>query len=455
LAARTVVCPECSETLPYGRLSCPACGSLLAAVTGGRARAVPPPVAPAVVMPDLEPPAQAAEEAVAPQPRRRWRAKQNDASAEQTESLVAAGPAPGPVRTHAASPAAASRRSALAPSKVGAVTLAARLEGAPLPMASTPPASTPPAAAATPPAAPPTPAVLGDWVLSETQALGGPSPWRRDGVQRPRDEDFENEVDGPLGAPHAGGGNGNSADRRGTRLPTWAGGPAGSAAPVDWPAAPAPVASDGAKPAAPPPGAYLPPSGAFSARDSGLPRGQLVQPGSARVATAPAPRPAAPVASPVVPVARQPSQPRPGGASLFADLPFDTPKSLPGWLIAAGSAAAIAGFLLPWSRMIPGQGGFGYLDTWGLASPSRVLLLLFTVVALALAILPNRAPAWLRTGVAGLVLGGLLLGIVWPYVLDGASAIGTLAEAAAALLLIIGGLLAVRPQRHAEDDPAV
>jgi hypothetical protein len=142
-------------------------------------------------------------------------------------------------------------------------------------------------------------------------------------------------------------------------------------------------------------------------------------------------------------------------AGRFADLPFDTPKSLPGWLIAAGAAAAIAGFLLPWSRMIPGQGGFGYLDTWGLASSSRILVLLFTVMALALAILPNRVPGWLRSGVAGLVLGGLLLGIVWPYLLDGASAIGTLAEAAAALLLIIGGLLAVRPERHAEDEPAV
>jgi hypothetical protein len=156
-----------------------------------------------------------------------------------------------------------------------------------------------------------------------------------------------------------------------------------------------------------------------------------------------------------VPAAEPLSQPRLGVASLFADLQFETPKSLPGWLIAAGAAAAIAGFLLPWSRMIPGQGGFGYLDTWGLASSSRLLVLLFTVVALALAILPNRVPGWLRSGVAGLVLGGLLLGIVWPYLLDGASAIGTLAEAAAGLLLIIGGLLAVRPARHAEDEPAV
>jgi hypothetical protein len=450
VAARTVVCPECSETLPYGRLSCPACGSLLAAVTGGRARAVAPPPVP-VAVPAAPPPAPAEpdEQAPAPRPRRRWRAKHGSTAADEAETPVTAGAAPDPVPLRAASPVAVSRRPALAPSKVGAVTLAARLEGAPLPTASTARAanSTAPAAASTPP-------VLGDWVLSETQALGGPSPWRRDGVQRPRDEDLEAEMDGRLGPPHAGG-NGHAADRSPTRLPAWAGGPTGSGAPVDWPAAPAPVAADGAKASSPPPGAYLPPSGAFSARDSGLPRGKLVQPGSARVSRGFAPQAAAPAPAPIAPTVEPASEPRPGVASLFADLQFDPPKSLPGWLIAAGSAAAIAGFLLPWSRMLEGQGGFGYLDTWGLATPSRVLVLLFTVVALALAILPNRVPAWIRTGVVGLVLGGLLLGIVWPYLIDGASAIGTLAEATAALLLIIGGLLAVRPLRHAEDEPPV
>lgn len=441
MAARTVECPECSETLPYGRLSCPACGSLLAAVAGGRARAVAPPAPPAAV-PAPEPPAPT-EEAPAPRPRRRWRAKQHGSSAaEEPGTAVAAGAASGPLRAPPAAPVTGSRRPTLAPSKVGAVTLAARLEGTPL------------AAASTPPAAVPTPPVLGDWVLSDSQALGGPSPWRRDGVQRPRDEDLEDDVDGRLGATHAGG-SGNGADVRGTRLPAWAGGPSGTSGPVEWPAAPAPVGSDGAKAGSPPPGAYLPPSGAFSARDSGLPRGRLVQPGSARVSPASAPRAGVPVPAPVVPPVEAPSKPRPGSAPLLADFQFDAPKSLPGWLIAAGSAAAIAGFLLPWSRMIPGAGGFGYLDTWGLASPSRLLLLLMMVVALALAILPNRVPAWLRTGVAGLVLGGLLLGMVWPYLLDGASAIGTLAEAAAAMLLIIGGLLAVRPLRHAEDEPAV
>ncbi len=443
MAARTVVCPECSETLPYGRLSCPACGSLLAAVAGGRARVVAP-VAPApapapdVAAPEPAEPAVATDEAPAARRRRRWRAKQNESSAaEEPQAAVAAGAAPGSPRPPSASPAAGPRRGApmLAPSKVGAVTLAARLDP-------------------TSPAPVPTPPVLGDWVPSGTGALGGPSPWRRDGVQRPRDEDFDGLTGQPSGPAPAGVSNGNGAHGTGG-LPAWAGGPPGSSGPVGLPAAVAPVGADRAKAATPPPGAYLPPSGAFSARDSGLPRGQLLLPGSARPSIATSPRPTAAVSSPAAPADEPDAEPRPSIGSLFADLQFDAPKSLPGWLIAAGAAAAIAGFLLPWSRMIPGQGGFGYLDTWGLASSSRLLLLLFTVVTLALAILPNRMPAWLRTGVAGLVLGGLLLGIVWPYLMDGASAIGTLAEATAALLLIIGGLLAVRQERHAEDEPAV
>ena len=32
MATRTIECGECGESVPYGRLSCPACGALLAAV---------------------------------------------------------------------------------------------------------------------------------------------------------------------------------------------------------------------------------------------------------------------------------------------------------------------------------------------------------------------------------------------------------------------------------------
>jgi hypothetical protein len=209
------------------------------------------------------------------------------------------------------------------------------------------------------------------------------------------------------------------------------------------------------------PGAYLPPSGAFTARDSGLARGELVQPEAARV---PARSPAlAALAAAVSGLSNRhheapepPQEVRPGEVPLLADLPFDSPDSLPGWLIAAGSSAAIAGFLLPWSNAIPFAGGFGYLDTWGLATPSHLLILLMTVALLALTILPNRVPGWLRNGVAALGLGGLLLGIIWPYLMDGFGAmIGVLAAATGAMLLLIGGLLAARPQRHAGDEPGV
>jgi hypothetical protein len=448
VAARTVVCPECSETLPYGRLSCPACGSLLASVTGGTARAAARSAAPPAPVTESAGPQPAADEAGTPRPKRRWRAKQGSPAGDDPQVTVAAAATPG-TRQAAPRPAPlAARVPALAPSKVGAVTLAARLEGTTFRGAA------------------PTPPVLGDWPAGTEPALGGPSPWRRDGVQRPRDMDWDNAVDGPRAGAHGPGGNGNGAHAAARHLPAWAGGPRHSTGTVDWPAAsappsgsaptPAPAPGNPAKPNAPPPGAYLPPSGTFTARDSGLARGKLVQPGSAHVAAAPVVREGIATVSPNLPPGETDTQPGPGSAPLLADLPFDAPNSLPGWLIAAGSAAAIAGFLLPWSTTIPFASGFGYLDTWGLATPSHLLLLLATVATLALAILPNRVAAWLRTGVAGLVLGALLLGIVWPYLLDGFGAmIGALAEGVAAALLLIGGLLAVRPPRHAEDEPAV
>ncbi len=38
MPARTIVCPDCGKAVPRGRLSCPACGALLAAVAGGETR---------------------------------------------------------------------------------------------------------------------------------------------------------------------------------------------------------------------------------------------------------------------------------------------------------------------------------------------------------------------------------------------------------------------------------
>ena len=38
MTSRTIVCSECGEDVPYGRLSCPSCGELLASVAGGSAQ---------------------------------------------------------------------------------------------------------------------------------------------------------------------------------------------------------------------------------------------------------------------------------------------------------------------------------------------------------------------------------------------------------------------------------
>ena len=38
MTMKTIACVDCGEVVPYGRLSCPACGTLLVSVTGGRSR---------------------------------------------------------------------------------------------------------------------------------------------------------------------------------------------------------------------------------------------------------------------------------------------------------------------------------------------------------------------------------------------------------------------------------
>ena len=72
MPARTIVCPDCGEAVPRGRLACPACGAMLASVVGGEARpaadrvedapeaaSVPAPEAPSVPDAQSEAPAGA------------------------------------------------------------------------------------------------------------------------------------------------------------------------------------------------------------------------------------------------------------------------------------------------------------------------------------------------------------------------------------------------------------
>ncbi|MES2210167.1 MAG: hypothetical protein V4515_08280 [Chloroflexota bacterium] len=136
--------------------------------------------------------------------------------------------------------------------------------------------------------------------------------------------------------------------------------------------------------------------------------------------------------------------PRPGDAPLLADLPFDAPNSLAGWLVAVGSGVGALSFLLPWT---PGIAVF--TSSWGLSSVSNLPILGLLIVTAVLAILPNRVARWVRSGVLGLIGGALFLGLLWPYVVgDFGAEFGAVVGAAAAIVLMVGGTLSVAPERE-------
>ncbi|HEY8817339.1 MAG TPA: hypothetical protein VIM25_00765 [Candidatus Limnocylindrales bacterium] len=127
------------------------------------------------------------------------------------------------------------------------------------------------------------------------------------------------------------------------------------------------------------------------------------------------------------------------------------------WFAIVGAAMAVLGFLLPWSRVVIGASGVGgYFDGWGLASPTHVFVVLGLLAVLAVEILRAPVPTWLRTGIPGLVLGGLIIGLVWPYVVGRLGAdIGVLVAGLGGLALIIGGSVASWATRHGEVEQAV
>ena len=126
------------------------------------------------------------------------------------------------------------------------------------------------------------------------------------------------------------------------------------------------------------------------------------------------------------------------------------------WLAVAGSALALAGFLLPWASSVIGARGVGYFDRWGLAGPGHWLIAIALLVVLALGILANPVPNWIRSGVAGMILGALSIGLTWPYLfaLPGAQA-GALIIVAGAALLLLAGVAAIATDRHARTDRPV
>jgi hypothetical protein len=327
MATRTVVCPECAEPLPYGRLACPSCGALLASVAGA-GRRIDLPVADEVA----EEPLLAPEEDPSPEP-------------------AADAPAPPP----------------------------------------------------TWPEPPEIPSVLGEWT--------GP--------------DWSDGVDESPGADHV--------------EET----PVESAVAAEEPAAEVAGVADIEEPYVPA-GAYMPPSAVLAPEVSAAPLSAAASSAAASSAAGPS--------------AVSSARPRrPGSAPLLADLPLDAPDDLPGWLVVAGAAAGAIGFFLPWAHRVIGASGDGYLSSWGFGALMNVPIFIAVFVTLVLAVMPTRVPAWLRTSVLPLVVGGLVIGTVWPYVLYGPlnGRLGSVIEVFAGLLLVFGGVLALRAVRHAGAPPSV
>lgn len=198
----------------------------------------------------------------------------------------------------------------------------------------------------------------------------------------------------------------------------------------------------GSAPMATVPGGYLPPGTAVP------------------IATLPSPAPVAPSAQAAPTVPSLASAPD-ATTNEPADVPttwyparLDQPL---GYATAVGSGLIVFGMLMPWSRIVIGAGGAsGYFDTWGLAGPAHILVLLSAMVVLAISTLPNRIPVSVRSGVAGLVLGALSLGLVWPYLIGPLGAgIGVLVVTAGALVLTATGIASAWRDRHSADERSV
>jgi hypothetical protein len=116
----------------------------------------------------------------------------------------------------------------------------------------------------------------------------------------------------------------------------------------------------------------------------------------------------------------------------------------------AGAALAAVGFLLPWASVMIGATGSQYFDRWGLAGPGHLVVVIGILALLALSIVRNPIPTWIRTGIGGLAVGALLLGLTWPYLLGPLDAApGVLIDAIGAIALIGSGILALVTDRHA------
>jgi hypothetical protein len=377
MTAQSIVCGTCAASVPYGRLSCPNCGELLASVAGAR---------------------------------------RGGARSAASKSA-------------AASKGAAAKRAAAAPEvlyDVAAAPSTALVEG---PLAADDHVREPETAWPAANNLDDAPLELGHY------GNGVEDDEDLDGLIR--DDDDPVEVESTTTAGHAWAVAG--ASLTGPTTPAYMPRPRYSRSPAEA------VGAEAAAPLAPapalpedPPGAYVPPLPVVS-----IPAGPAV-PARAWAGQGNGTHPDADHASSSTKAAGD----RLMDASRLAEFV--------GSVSVAGSALAAVGFLLPWASAMIGSNGVGYFDRWGLAGPAHILVVLAILAILVLAVVRNPIPTWIRTGLAGLGVGALLLGLTWPYLLGPLDAApGVLIAAIGAIALIGSGLLALVTDRHAEADRAV
>jgi hypothetical protein len=118
---------------------------------------------------------------------------------------------------------------------------------------------------------------------------------------------------------------------------------------------------------------------------------------------------------------------------------------VPRHLIAAGSAIAALGFLLPWASVLAGSGlGGSYWTRWGLAGPGHWVIVLALLGVLALAVATGRSGrlARLPLGPMAVVAAAILIGLLWPYVFGVFERfVGVWLVLAGTIVLATGGLL--------------
>jgi hypothetical protein len=328
MTMRSIACSACGADVPGGRLSCPACGELLAAVSGGRrdARPAAPPI------PDDRP---------------------------LVDALLDDDPSPAPPHAVSATDAG--------PDEVLAHVATSSAED----------------------------------LVDDTLDDGPPSPaWPASQVP-------------------------SWPDRASTTLPAAA-----------------------AAAAEPPPGAYLPPSPVAAPTPPAIL-------GTAAIATMPA-GPAAPARAWAGPSAAAGADDTAGEPETDAAGARARVDEAIGWVAVAGCAIALLGFLIPWARTMIGSSGDGYLDQWGLAGPGHLVIVIALVAIVIGAVIPNRIPAWLRLGVPGLVVGAILIGLLWPYVIGPLGTLpGAFLSLAGALTLVGASIASIVIDRHAARGPAV